>query len=76
MMKSACDRFQSCEIMAESRRVISPVDQPRYACGVVVEHGIGGSGVAAPICNKILTEAQRRLRQRLPGAQRVADGRS
>jgi penicillin-binding protein 2 len=53
----------------------APVDQPRYACGVVVEHGIGGSAVAAPICARILTEAQRRLRQRLPGAQRVADGR-
>ncbi len=54
----------------------APTDQPRYACAVVVEHGIGGSSTAAPICNIVLTEAQRRLRQRLPAAQRVADGRS
>jgi penicillin-binding protein 2 len=54
----------------------APVDQPRYACAVVIEHGIGGSAVAAPICARILVEAQRRLRQRLPAAQRVADGRN
>jgi penicillin-binding protein 2 len=55
----------------------APVDQPRYACAVVVEHGIGGGAVAGPIASKILVEAQRRLRQRLPAApQRVAEGRS
>jgi penicillin-binding protein 2 len=53
----------------------APVDQPRYACAVVVEHGMSGSATAAPICARILTEAQRRLRQRLPTPQRVADGR-
>ncbi len=38
----------------------APVDRPRYACAVVVEHGGGGSKVAAPIARDILTETQRR----------------
>jgi penicillin-binding protein 2 len=38
----------------------APVDDPRYACAVVVEHGGGGSKVAAPIARDILTETQRR----------------
>jgi penicillin-binding protein 2 len=38
----------------------APVDNPRYACAVVVEHGGGGSKVAAPIVRDILTETQRR----------------
>jgi len=38
----------------------APVDDPRYACAVVVEHGGGGSKVAAPIVRDILTETQRR----------------
>ena len=38
----------------------APVDNPRYACAVVVEHGGGGSTVAAPIVRDILTETQRR----------------
>jgi len=38
----------------------APVDNPRYACSVVVEHGGGGSKVAAPIARDILTETQRR----------------
>ena len=33
---------------------------PRYACAVVVEHGGGGSAVAAPIARDILIECQRR----------------
>ena len=51
----------------------APIDQPRYACAVVVEHGIGGSATAAPICKEVLTEAQRRLRQRPVTPQRVAE---
>jgi|SaaInl5LU_22_DNA_1037371.scaffolds.fasta_scaffold14935_2 penicillin-binding protein 2 len=35
----------------------APVDNPRYAVAVLVEHGGGGSTVAAPIGNKILTAA-------------------
>ena len=38
----------------------APLDVPRYACAVVVEHGGGGSKVAAPIARDILTEAQTR----------------
>ena len=38
----------------------APVRAPRYACAVVVEHGGGGSLVAAPIARDILIECQRR----------------
>ena len=37
----------------------APVDNPKYAVAVVVEHGSSGSGVAAPIASKILQEALR-----------------
>jgi len=36
------------------------VGTPRYATAVVVEHGGGGSRVAAPIARDVLFEAQRR----------------
>lgn len=38
----------------------APVHDPRYAISIVVEHGGGGSSVAAPIAHDILLEAQRR----------------
>jgi penicillin-binding protein 2 len=38
----------------------APVGAPRYATAVVVEHGGGGSRVAAPIARDVLFEAQRR----------------
>ena len=38
----------------------APIENPRYAISVVVEHGGGGSKVAAPIARDILVEAQRR----------------
>jgi penicillin-binding protein 2 len=38
----------------------APVDTPRYAVAVVVEHGGGGSKTAAPIARDILIETQRR----------------
>ncbi|NQU60424.1 MAG: penicillin-binding protein 2 [Rhodospirillales bacterium] len=38
----------------------APTDKPRYAVAVVVEHGGGGSSVAAPIARDILIEAQKR----------------
>ncbi|SME91249.1 peptidoglycan glycosyltransferase [Tistlia consotensis] len=38
----------------------APVDKPRYACSVVVDHGGGGSSAAAPIAKDIMTETQRR----------------
>jgi penicillin-binding protein 2 len=46
----------------------APADAPRYATCVVVEHGGGGSAVAAPIASEILKETLRRdpSRQRPP----------
>jgi len=38
----------------------APVENPRYAISVVVEHGGGGSSAAAPIARDILIEAHRR----------------
>ena len=38
----------------------APVDNPRYAISVVVEHGSGGSSVAAPIASDVMAEAYRR----------------
>lgn len=38
----------------------APVENPRYAVAVVVEHGGGGSSVAAPIARDVLIEAHRR----------------
>ena len=38
----------------------APLVNPRYACSVVVEHGGGGSAVAAPVAKEILLECQRR----------------
>lgn len=37
----------------------APVVDPQYVCSVVVEHGVGGSKVAAPIAKDLLMEAQR-----------------
>lgn len=36
-----------------------PIDKPRYACAVVIEHGGGGSSAAAPVASDILREAMR-----------------
>lgn len=38
----------------------APLDAPRYAVAVVVEHGGGGASVAAPIGRDVLLAAQRR----------------
>lgn len=38
----------------------APVETPRYAVAVVVEHGGGGSATAAPIARDVLREVQRR----------------
>jgi penicillin-binding protein 2 len=38
----------------------APLNEPRYACAIVVEHGGGGSTAAAPIVRDILREVQRR----------------
>ena len=33
----------------------APVDQPRYAAAVVIEHGLGGARAAAPVAKDVLT---------------------
>ncbi len=38
----------------------APIQKPRYACAVIVEHGIGGSRAAAPLARDILRMAQER----------------
>jgi penicillin-binding protein 2 len=38
----------------------APVDAPRYAISIVLEHGIGGAAYAAPIARDILLETQKR----------------
>ena len=52
----------------------APVGAPRYAVAVVVEHGGGGSKVAAPIARDVLIEAQRRNSAGEAPVQRVAEG--
>lgn len=42
----------------------APVNAPRYAVAVIVEHGGGGSKVAAPIARDVLFAAQRLARDR------------
>lgn len=37
----------------------APAQDPQYVASVVVEHGVGGSKVAAPIAKDLLVEAQR-----------------
>lgn len=36
-----------------------PIDNPRYACAVIIEHGGGGGSAAAPVASDILREAMR-----------------
>jgi penicillin-binding protein 2 len=43
----------------------APIESPRYAVSVVVEHGGGGSTAAAPIAKDILLEVQNRYSSRL-----------
>ncbi len=38
----------------------APLSDPRYVCSVVVEHGGGGSAVAAPVARDLLLAAQKR----------------
>ena len=48
----------------------APYDSPRYAVSVVVEHGGGGSAVAAPIARDILWETLKRD----PSGSSIAEG--
>jgi penicillin-binding protein 2 len=54
----------------------APVDKPRYAISVVVEHGGGGSKTAAPIAKEVMTLVAQRdpVRQKLfvPPSRTVA----
>lgn len=43
----------------------APEHNPRFACSVIIEHGGGGSAVAAPICRDILIEVQKRYPQQM-----------
>jgi len=38
----------------------APIHDPRYVCSVVVEHGGGGSSIAAPLARDLLMQTQRR----------------
>ncbi len=50
----------------------APVAAPQYAVAIVIEHGGGGSKVAAPIASALLAEAQRRDSAREQETQKVA----
>jgi penicillin-binding protein 2 len=50
----------------------APHDDPLYACSVVVEHGMSGSGAAAPLARDVLAEVLTRFRA-LPVGARVAE---
>lgn len=50
----------------------APADDPKYAIGVVVEHGEGGSRAAAPVARDILSYAVRTDSRRAPKYQRTA----
>ena len=49
-----------------------PYENPRYACSVVVEHGIGGSRAAGPKARDIM----RAVAERNPSARKALDPRS
>ncbi len=44
----------------------APEENPRFAISVVIEHGGGGSSVAAPIARDIMLEVQKREKARIP----------
>lgn len=46
----------------------APVNNPKYACSVVVEHGVGGSKAAAPVAKDLLLMVQ----QRDPASKKMA----
>lgn len=52
----------------------APVDNPRYAVSVVVEHGGSGSSAAAPIARDVLEEVQRLNIASSAGAATVMPG--
>lgn len=52
----------------------APEDTPRWACAVIVEHGGGGSAVAAPIARDILIEVQKAYPRTAPVATAPGKG--
>jgi len=54
----------------------APVDAPKYAISVVVEHGGGGSRAAAPVARDIMAQALRRDRARAPALARDVASRA
>ena len=50
----------------------APVQTPRYAVSILVEHGGGGSSKAAPIAKDVLTVAQKLDSSRNPHPARLA----
>jgi penicillin-binding protein 2 len=58
----------------------APIENPKYACAVVVEHGVGGSKTAAPLARDLLIAAQEKAAQGrivhgLPAAPETIDNR-
>lgn len=49
-----------------------PIEDPRYAVAVVIEHGGSGSSAAAPVARDVLLEAMRRQSGRPPGSPESA----
>ncbi|NOX95592.1 MAG: hypothetical protein GXP04_11015 [Alphaproteobacteria bacterium] len=49
-----------------------PYENPRYACSVVIEHGIGGSRIAGPKAREIM----RAVAAKNPAARPVVDPKS
>lgn len=51
----------------------APVETPRYVISVVVEHGGGGSSVAAPIARDVMIEVLRRDPAGIKGGRNLAE---
>ncbi|MBK5911005.1 penicillin-binding protein 2 [Rhodothalassium salexigens] len=48
----------------------APIDTPRYAIGVLVEHGGGGASAAAPVARDVMAEVLKRRRPQASGETR------
>ena len=38
----------------------APIEDPRYVCSIIIEHGVGGSSAAAPLAKTLLEQTQLR----------------
>lgn len=50
----------------------APVDAPRYACAVLIEHGGSGAGAAAPVARDVMIETLKRDPARRQPGERLA----